>query len=113
MCELIGNTPCLRLNKITKGLGAEVIAKLESHNPTNSIKDRTARSMIEAAELRGQIKPGDTLVECTSGNTGVGSAMLAAAKGYKCVIIMQDDKSMERRAMVLAFGCELILTPAN
>jgi len=110
--ELIGNTPCLRLSKLAKGLGADVIAKMESNNPANSVKDRIGRSMIEMAELRGDIKPGDTLVEPTSGNTGIALAMVAAAKGYKCVMIMPETMSMERRAVLLAYGCEVILTPA-
>jgi len=110
--ELIGNTPCLRLSKLGKGLGADVIAKMESNNPANSVKDRIGRSMIEMAELRGDIKPGDTLVEPTSGNTGIALAMVAAAKGYKCVMVMPETMSMERRAVLLAYGCEVILTPA-
>merc|ERR1719230_2547659 len=99
------------MNKIAGSLKGDVIAKLESHNPCSSVKDRLGKAMIEAAELRGTIKPGDLLVEPTSGNTGIGIAMVAAAKGYKCCLVMPDTMSFERRAMLLAFGCEVVLSP--
>ncbi|MEX0749594.1 MAG: cysteine synthase A [Dehalococcoidia bacterium] len=110
--ELIGNTPMVRLKRIAPPDGAEILGKLESLNPAGSVKDRIALSMIEAAEAAGELKPGDTIVEPTSGNTGIGLAMVAAVKGYKLVLTMPEDMSVERRRLLTRFGAQLVLTPA-
>ncbi|HAA37407.1 MAG TPA: cysteine synthase A [Firmicutes bacterium] len=109
--ELIGQTPMIRLTKLTDSAMAEVLVKLESFNPSGSIKDRTALGMILAAEAEGRLKAGDTIVEPTSGNTGIGLAMLAAARGYRLILVMPDTMSVERRNLLQAYGAEYVLTP--
>nr|WP_056945114.1 cysteine synthase A [Levilactobacillus namurensis] len=109
--ELIGNTPLLKLKRVVPEGAADVLVKLEFFNPGGSIKDRIALGMINAAEASGQLKPGGTIVEPTSGNTGIGLALVAAAKGYHLIITMPETMSKERRALIQGYGTELILTP--
>lgn len=109
--ELVGRTPLVRLNRLTAGLGAQVVVKLEFYNPANSVKDRIGVAIIDAAERSGQLRPGGTVVEATSGNTGIALAMVGAARGYRVILTMPDTMSTERRAMLRAFGAEIVLTP--
>ncbi|SDN34033.1 cysteine synthase A [Limosilactobacillus mucosae] len=109
--QLIGNTPLLKLNRIVPEDAADVYVKLEFFNPAGSIKDRIALAMIEKAEAEGKLKPGDTIIEPTSGNTGIGLASVAAAKGYHLIIVMPETMSVERRKLMQGYGAELILTP--
>jgi cysteine synthase A len=109
--EAFGNTPLVRLNRVTEGAGATVLAKLEFYNPTSSVKDRLAVAIVDAAEASGELAPGGTIVEATSGNTGIALAMVAAARGYRAILTMPESMSMERRMLLRAFGAELVLTP--
>lgn len=108
--DLVGRTPLIRVNKASERSGAEIVAKLESYNPGNSVKDRIGVSMIDAAEKSGELKPGGTIVEATSGNTGIALAMVGTSRGYKVVLTMPESMSKERRALLRAFGAELVLT---
>jgi cysteine synthase A len=110
--DLVGGTPMVRLNRLVQPGWAEVLAKVESMNPAGSVKDRIALSMIEAAERDGQLKPGDTIVEPTSGNTGIGLAMVAAVKGYRLIVTMPEDMSLARRDLLSRYGAKVVLTPA-
>jgi cysteine synthase A len=111
--QLVGNTPLVRINKLTEGIGATVVGKLEFYNPANSVKDRIGVAIVDAAEASGELKPGGTIVEATSGNTGIALAFVGAARGYDVVLTMPESMSKERRALLRAFGAELILTPAS
>ncbi len=111
--ETIGNTPLVRLNRLTDGLPGEVLVKLEFFNPANSVKDRIGRAIINAAEADGTLKPGGTIVEATSGNTGIALALVGAARGYKVVLTMPETMSLERRVTLRAYGAEIVLTPGS
>lgn len=113
IAELIGDTPLVKLNKIVPDEAADVYVKLEMYNPSKSVKDRAAYNMIKEAEEKGLIKPGDTIIEPTSGNTGIGLAMTAAAKGYKAILVMPDNSTMERRQILRAYGAKIVLTPSE
>ncbi len=112
MLHLVGNTPIVRLRRITSGI-ADILCKLEGWNPAGSVKDRACLAMVEAAERDGRLQPGDTIVEPTSGNTGIGLALVAAVKGYRLILCMPDDASVERRELMTHYGAEVVLTPAR
>jgi cysteine synthase A len=109
--DLIGNTPLVKINALAEGVDATILGKLEFYNPANSVKDRLGVAIVDAAEASGDLKPGGTIVEATSGNTGIALAMVGAARGYNVVLTMPETMSKERRALLRAFGAELILTP--
>ncbi|MET0855928.1 MAG: cysteine synthase A [Telluria sp.] len=111
--ELIGNTPLVRIRNLGRDAGAQIVAKLEFHNPAHSVKDRIGLAMIEAAEAAGQIGPDTVIVEPTSGNTGIALAMVCAARGYRCKLVMPETMSTERRTLLRAYGAELVLTPGS
>ncbi len=111
--EAIGNTPLVRLNKVTKGLKPTILAKLENLNPGGSVKDRIGIAMIEQAEREGKLRPGGTIIEPTSGNTGAGLAMVASVKGYKMIFVMPDKMSEEKRSLLRAYGAKVVVTPTN
>ena len=111
--KLVGNTPLVRLNRLTEGAGATVVGKLEFYNPASSVKDRIGVAIVDAAEASGELRPGGTIVEATSGNTGIALAMVGAARGYDVVLTMPETMSKERRALLRAYGAELVLTPGS
>ena len=111
--KLVGNTPLVRLNRLTEGAGATVVGKLEFYNPASSVKDRIGVAIVDAAEASGELPPGGTIVEATSGNTGIALAMVGAARGYQVVLTMPETMSKERRALLRAYGAELVLTPGS
>jgi cysteine synthase A len=110
---IVGNTPLVRINRLSAGAGATIAAKLEFQNPAASVKDRIGVAIVDAAERSGQLKPGGTIVEATSGNTGIALAMVGAARGYNVVLTMPETMSKERKMLLAAFGAELILTPGS
>ncbi len=109
--ELVGNTPLVRLTSVTEGLSATILAKVEYLNPGGSVKDRIAEKMIAAAEASGELKPGGTIVEPTSGNTGVGLALVAQRKGYRCIFVCPDKVSQDKRDVLEAYGAQVVVTP--
>lgn len=111
MVDTVGNTPLIKLNSVTEGLEAEVYVKAEFFNPLFSVKDRIGKAMIETAEVSGELKPGGTIIEPTSGNTGIALAFVARAKGYKCILTMPETMSIERRVLLRSLGAEIVLTP--
>src|SRR5438874_8460290 len=111
ICDVIGGTPIVRLKRIPKEHWSEMLAKLEAFNPGGSVKDRIGLSMIEVAEREGRLKPGGTIVEPTSGNTGIGLAMVGASKGYKVILTMPEEYSVERITLLRAYGAQVVLTP--
>ena len=111
--DYVGHTPLVRLKRIHAGRNNVILAKLEGNNPAGSVKDRPALSMVMRAEARGRIKPGDTLIEATSGNTGIALAMAAAMRGYRMILVMPENQSVERRQTMRAFGAELVLVPSS
>lgn len=111
--DLVGRTPLVKLSRVSPSGGALVVGKLEAKNPGGSVKDRPALAMIDAAERAGQLSPGAVVVEATSGNTGISLAMISAVRGYKCILVMPEDMSMERRLLLRAYGADIVLTPAE
>src|ERR1700712_2215068 len=111
--EAVGRTPLVRLNRLTEGLDTTILAKLEFYNPAGSVKDRIGVAIVDAAEQAGALRPGGTIVEATSGNTGIALAMVGAARGYKVILTMPETMSTERRVMLRAFGAEIVLTPGS
>src|SRR5699024_2891665 len=111
--DLVGNTPLVRLNKVTAGINATVLAKLEFYNPANGVQDRSGVAIVDAAEAAGELQPVGTIVEATSGNTGIALAFVGAARGYKVVLAMPETMSQERKTLLRAFGAQPVLTPGS
>ncbi|HNC98717.1 MAG TPA: pyridoxal-phosphate dependent enzyme, partial [Myxococcota bacterium] len=111
--DCVGDTPCVRLNKVTAGVPGNLYAKLEYMNPANSVKDRLGIKILDDLEKAGKLKPGGTIVEATSGNTGAGLAMVAAVRGYKCIFVMPDKQSEEKRAALRAYGARVVICPTD